>query len=687
MSYIKWDIRSQDKFHVKTLSKGLSCSETVSRLLINRGLTSVESADEFLNPAPSCIHNPYLLTDMDKAVAVIKKNIIENKKICVYGDYDVDGITSVSSLYLYIKKFTDNVIYFIPDRFSQGYGVNKGAIDRIKQKDCSLIVTVDTGISAVEEIEYAKQLGIDVVVTDHHECQDALPPADAVVNPKRADDFYPFPYLAGVGVVYKLISAIDIEMGTEYSDEFIDLVAIGTIADIMPLLDENRYIVKLGMEKILSTPNKGLKCLIDMCATNQPLSSSSVGFMIAPRINAAGRMDDAEKAVELFTTNDFEKAGHIAERLCQLNYERQKIENEIFQQAVQIIEEQDLNSKYSVLVLWKQGWHSGVIGIVASKLKEKYNKPAILFSVDEVSKGSGRSVAPFNLYEAFEQNKDMLIQYGGHKYAAGVLLENDRLHQFRDKISECLDSFLENNRLCDELSVECTLNHSDVTYKTVSELSLLQPFGKNNEVPLFCLRKVRISDLFPISNNRHLRIKLTIGDKLITAYYFSVDMSRFDYREGDLVDIVCELNENEYKNFKSVQLVIRDLRYSKEQIDSYNSRRINCDEKKSVMISHLPNRADIAVVYRFFHQAIQSGRHNYNLDTVCNVINKDCLVNLNYEKVYYSIKILVELGIIVASFDDNEMYIYEIVDSKRFSLSDSTLLMSIYKKAGVEFGN
>ncbi len=687
MSYINWNIKSQDMLTVRSLSKELSCSDTVSRLLINRGLSSYDSAYDFLNPAPSCIHDPYLLKDMHEAVEIIKNHILKNKKICIYGDYDVDGITSVSSLYLYLKKFTDNVMYFIPDRFSQGYGVNKEAIDRIKKQGCSLIITVDTGISANSEIEYAKSIGFDVVITDHHECQAFYPPADAIVNPKRPDDSYPFPNLAGVGVVYKLMSAIDVSMQTDYCDEFIDLVAIGTIADIMPLLDENRYIVKMGMEKTLSSPNKGLKCLIDMCSSNQPISSSSVGFMIAPRINAAGRMDNAEKAVELFVTDNFEKAGHIAEWLCQLNYERQRIENEIFQEAVQIIEDQDLNSKHSVLVLWKQGWHSGVIGVVASKLKEKYNKPVILFSVDDVSKGSGRSVAPFNLYEAFEQNKDLLIQFGGHKYAAGVLLENDKIHEFRDRLCLCLDNFLETGCLYDELSVECVLNHNEVTYKTAKDITLLQPFGKHNEVPLFCIRNARISDIFPISNNRHLRIKLYIGDKLVTAYFFSVDISRFDYREGDIVDIVCELNENEYKNFKSVQLVIRDLRYSKELIDSYNSRRIRCTEQKNVISTNLPTRADIAIVYRFFHQSLQSGRHNFNLDTVCNVINKDYLVKLNYEKVFFSIIILVELGIILASIEDNEIYISEIVDSKKFSLNDSSILISIYEKAGVEFGN
>lgn len=687
MSYINWSIKKQDEHVVKHLSESIGCSNTVSRLLVNRGLQSTSLARGFLNPTSSCVHDPFLLCDMKKAVETIADFISKGKKICIYGDYDVDGITSVSVLYQFLKNFTEKVGYYIPDRFSQGYGVNDGAIDKIYAQNYDLIITVDTGISAVKEVEYANKLGITVVITDHHECQEVLPKAIAVVNPKRKDNTYPFSKLAGVGVVYKLICAIDEYFDTDYSDEYIDLVAIGTIADIMPLLDENRYIVKKGIEKISKKPNMGLKCLIDICSVGNNITSGSIGYAISPRINAAGRLDNAEIAVKLFTQNDANAALKIAEYLCELNARRQSIENEIMQDAIKIIEEHELNSKYSALVLWKKGWHSGVIGIVASKLKEKYNKPVILFSVDDVAKGSGRSVAPFNLYQAFENNKDILIQFGGHKYAAGVLIENNKLYEFRDRISACLDDFLAEQTIANEISVECILAHSDVTYKTACEIATLHPFGKQNEVPLFCIRNVKIIDLFPTANNKHLRLKLGVGDKNITAFYFSVDLRQFDYREGDLVDVVCELNENEYKNYKTVQLVIKDLRYTKDAIDSYLTRRDICDRTENVLKTFLPTRADIAVVYRFFHQSFLSGRKEYNVDTVSNVINKDCLVSLNYEKVYYSIKVLIELGIIIGSIVDINLKIISITDGKKFSLYDSKLLKHIYEKAGVEFGN
>lgn len=687
MPYINWNIKTQNEHTVKLLSNALSCGDTVSKLLINRGFNNISVAESFLHPDYSDVHDPYLLKDMSKAVETIASALKKDSKICIYGDYDVDGITSVSTLYLYLKNFSKNIGYFIPDRFSQGYGVNEGAIDRIHNDNYDVIITVDTGISAIDEIEYANSLGMTVVVTDHHECQDVLPKANAVINPKRKDEKYPFSKLAGVGVVYKLICALDKHFNTNFADKYIDLVAIGTIADIMPLLDENRFIVKKGIEKISLQPNTGLKCLIDICCPNTNVTSATIGYAISPRINAAGRLDNAEIAVKLFTEDDITSAKKIAEYLCELNTKRQAIENDILNDAVKIIDEHDLNSKYSVLVLWKKDWHSGVIGIVASRLKEKYNKPVILFSVNDVAKGSGRSVVPFNLYQAFEDNKDILLQFGGHKYAAGVLIENSKLYEFRDRISASLDRFMLSNTISCDMDVECVLPYCDVSYKTVSEIATLSPFGKENEVPLFCIRNVRIIDLFPTANNKHLRMKLGLGDRNITAFYFSLDLSKFDYREGDLVDIICELNENEYKNHKSVQLIIKDLRYTNSSIISFADRRMKCDEEGTIIKSFLPTRADIAVVYRFLNQGFQSGRRQYNIDTVSNVINKDCLVSLNYEKVYYSLKVLIELGIVVGRISGVDLTIDSITDGKKFSLSDSLILMRIYEKAGVKFGN
>lgn len=687
MLYTNWKIKSQPIALVNKLASELECNDIVSRLLINRGFTDINMAKKFLYPNDDVVHDPYLLNDMDCAVKRILKAIENNEKICIYGDYDVDGITSVSVLYLYLKHFTDNLIYFIPDRFNQGYGIHNLALERIADLGCSLIITVDTGISAVKEIDYAKSLGIDIVITDHHECQAEIPAAFSVVNPKRHDSTYPFAKLAGVGVVYKLISAIDYATGSDFKDDNLDLIAIGTIADIMPLLDENRYIVKRGLERISTSSNKGLKALLHVALNSSTITASSIGYAIAPRINAAGRMDKAELAVKLFVTNDPIEADSIANKLCDLNVERQKIENTIFEEASQIISDYNLDKKFNALVLWKENWHNGVIGIVASKLKEKYNKPVVLFSVDKNSKGSGRSVAPFNLYDAFEKCSDIILQYGGHKYAAGVLIDNSKLHEFRNRLSDLVGEYTKDNELSADIDVECELSHNFVSYKTAESITMLQPFGKSNVAPLFCVRNVIISEIFPTSNNKHLRIKFMIGNKSITGFYFGKSLTEFDYRENDLVDIVCEVNVNEYRSSKSLQLIVHDLRLGENSLASNAAKRKRCEELECNHSLLLPTRNDISYTYKFLLNSFRNGKKIFNIDTLPNLINKDCLCNLNYEQAYYSLKVLMELGVVCANIEGISLNVSSIVNDKKFSLCDSEILMRIYNKVGVKFGN
>lgn len=687
MLYTNWKIKTQPIALVNKLASELDCNDIVSRLLINRGFTDFERAKSFLYPNDDVVHDPYLLNDMESAVKRILKAIENNEKICIYGDYDVDGITSVSVLYMYLKHFTDNLVYFIPDRFNQGYGIHNLALDGIAELGCSLIITVDTGISAVKEIDYAKSLGIDIVITDHHECQAEIPAAYAVVNPKRRDSTYPFAKLAGVGVVYKLISAVDYATGSNFKDDCLDLIAIGTIADIMPLLDENRYIVKRGLERISTSSNMGLKALLNVALNTSSITASSIGYAIAPRINAAGRMDKAELAVKLFVTNDPVEAASIANKLCDLNVERQKIENTIFEEASQIIADYDLDRKYNALVLWKENWHNGVIGIVASKLKEKYNKPVVLFSVDKNSKGSGRSVAPFNLYDAFEKCSDIILQYGGHKYAAGVLIENSKLHEFRNRLSDLVGEYTKENELSADIDVECELSHNFVSYKTAESITMLQPFGKSNVAPLFCIRNVIISEIFPTSNNKHLRIKFMIGNKNVTGFYFGKSLIEFDYRENDLVDIVCEVNVNEYRSSKSLQLVVHDLRLGVNLLASNADKRKKCEDLECNHALLLPTRSDIGFTYKFLLHSFKNGKKIFNIDTLSNLINKDCLCNLNYEQAYYSLKILMELGVVCANIEGISLNVSSIVNDKKFSLGDSEIFERIYNKVGVKFGN
>lgn len=687
MSYIDWKISKQSENEVSLLASELGCSDIVSRLLINRGFNDAKSAKEFLLSDNKVVHDPYLLIDMDKAINRIVEALNNSEKICIYGDYDVDGITSVSVLYLYLMHFTNNLEYYIPDRFSQGYGVNENAIQKISDNGSTLIITVDTGISAFDEIKFASKNNIDVIVTDHHECQNTLPDAIAVINSKRTDSGYPFSKLAGVGVVYKLISAIDLAMNTDYANNYLDLVAIGTVSDIMPLVDENRYIVKKGIEQMQTKPNLGLKSLMDMCLTSPALTSATVGFAIAPRINAAGRMSDAEIAVKLFLTDDRFESNSIAEHLCKLNSKRQQIENSIYNDAVEIIEKHDLDKKYNALVLWSDKWHSGVIGIVASRLKDKYNKPVVLFSVGDNAKGSGRSVAPFNLYKAFSDCKDILLQFGGHKYAAGVLIENDKLYEFRNRLSDCVCDIEQQPIIGRSLNVECELKHDLVVLDTAIDVDRLQPFGKSNDVPLFCIRNLKITDVFPTTNNKHLRIKFLVNDKSVTGFYFGVSPIEFDYRDGDIVDIVCELAVNEYRNNTNLQFIVRDMRYTKETIDFYADRRVFCNSDDSILSEMLPSRFDIASVYRFVIHLFSKGKKIFNLDTIANLIKKDSLISISYEKVHYSIEILLELKILHGYLDDNSFVMTDVSTGEKISLTDSSRLSYIYEKAGVKFGD
>ncbi len=685
MSYTEWNIKKQSESSIRALSSAVGCGQTAAYLLLNRKISDPDAARRFLNPDSERLHAPFLMPDMKAAANRIIKAVNDGEKICIYGDYDVDGITSVSVLYLYLKHFTDNVTYFIPDRFSHGYGVNEDAVNEIAKDGCKLIVTVDTGITALGEVKAAVRLGIDFVVTDHHECQNELPPATAVVNPKRTDSTYPFKSLAGVGVVYKLITALDSLLGVDLKDENIDLVAIGTIADIMSLTDENRKIVFTGLEKMAKSPNMGLKKLIDLCSNGQ-INSASVGFTIAPRINAAGRMASAHSAVMLFISSSESEAEEIAKYLCDLNSERQRIEASIYEQAIDIIETHDLDRRCSVLVLWKEGWHNGVIGIVASKLKEKYHKPVVLFSVEERAKGSARSLESFNIFDAFDSMKDTLIRYGGHKYAAGVLVENYRLYELRDRLCARFDGMADKMH-APYIDVECVITEKQLNIKTVSEISRLQPFGKDNDVPLFCIRGAKIAFAAPTVNNRHLRLKLDINGKSVTCFYFGVSENEFDYREGDIVDIVCEMCENEYKNTKSVQLIVRDMRLPRRQLEANKNRRIFCDRSNDIIPSMLPSRDDIGKVYKYISHSVSLGKTNFNLDNIKSIICKKNAVNMNYEQIYFSVKILLELEIVSGFIDDETLIVTDVPCGLKVSLYDSKLLMSAYEKAGVEFGN
>ena len=449
---------------VEDISDKLGVLPLTAKLLVARGNDSVLKAENFITLEENRFYNPYLMPDMEKAVQRILEAVDKKESVAIYGDYDVDGVTSVSILYMYLERLGLSPYYYIPDRAGEGYGVNNDAIDTFHEKNITLMITVDTGVTAIDEVEYAKTLGIDTVVTDHHECQSQLPDAVAVVNPRREDSKYPFAELAGVGVVFKLICAVEKRICEragrtdgnikEICDKYIDLTAVGTVADVMPLKDENRLIVALGLDVMQKHPRIGLTALREAAADVggkdvsqlRPVSSSVISFTIAPRINAAGRMASANKAVELFLCSSADEAKRTAEQLCDINRMRQEEENSIIEAALDKINNEFDFEKDTVIVLAQENWHHGVIGIVSSRITERYGLPSILISFDEndVGKGSGRSVKGINLVDALTYCSDLLVKYGGHELAAGLTIERKNYDEFVKRINDYARQRVEN---------------------------------------------------------------------------------------------------------------------------------------------------------------------------------------------------------------------------------------------------
>ncbi|MBQ7090651.1 MAG: single-stranded-DNA-specific exonuclease RecJ, partial [Clostridia bacterium] len=551
----------------------------------------------------------------------------------------------------------------------------------IAKRNTDLIITVDTGITAVEEVEIARAMGIDMIITDHHECQSVLPNA-LIINPKQQDSGYPFAHLAGVGVVYKLVCALNQRLGNGRDNkEFIALAAIGTVADIMPMCGENRYIVREGLRYLRDTRSLGLQALLERCVGDRPIDTSAVGFMIAPRINAAGRMGDACEGVDLLITDDSVTASELVERLCRENNQRQSIENQILEEAVSMLENDPDIAARSAIVLWGEEWHNGVVGIVASRLKERYGKPCILFSIgDDYAKGSGRSIRPFNLFDALGRISEHTIRFGGHAYAAGVLVDKNELVQFREAFIDQVDRFLEKDTFDECIEVDCVLRTNDLSLDSIEALGRLAPFGRNNETPIFCLRDIRIIDAVPTANGNHMRLSLACGTQRITAFYFNVSKADFCYRPNDRIDIVFEADINTYNGRKSVQLLIKDVHCcaSKDELFRENMKRI----KNDLRLSDIPDRQAMGILYRFLYKSVGAGYRSFDLSTVSELIEKEQLVSLNFSVIYHSFRILKELGVLTYDEDDNRILNLQIHSERHVELENSELLKSLREKAG-----
>lgn len=555
----KWQYYEQDKDIVNKIAEEHGISTLLAKILVNRGIVDSKQIKVFLEPQRHDFHNPFDMLDMEMAVNRIIEAINNKEKTIIYGDYDVDGITSITVLKKFLNERGLDVDYYIPNRLEEGYGLNKEAIEEIAKKGYKLMITVDCGISGVEEVELANSLGIETIITDHHEQLDVLPNAYAIINPKRRDNTYPFRGLAGVGVVFKVIQAISMKLNLDEKEylKYLDIVCIGTISDIVPLVDENRVIAKLGLMLVKCTKNVGLKELIEESGY-KTIDSGMVSFGIAPRINACGRMGKQEEALELFLTDNPEKAKTITKRLNEYNIQRQETEKQIFEQAISELEKENLEEKSSI-VLAGENWHHGVIGIVASRITEKFFKPTILICIeDDIGKGSGRSVPGFDLHEALAQSSKYLEKYGGHEMAVGLSLKKENIQEFKNHFEEYAKSKGVKD-IVPIINVDSEITKKDINKATVEQIKLLEPFGEQNKQPLLIYKNLKIASIRALSEGKHLKLMLKDENEIINAIGFNLGDLSEEYLIGDKVDVVGTLEINAYNGQEQIQINLKDI--------------------------------------------------------------------------------------------------------------------------------
>ncbi len=708
----RWTVKS-DAAHTSEISKiafDLGINPIVARLLYNRGYKTPEQAKSFIYMESEMLQNPFLMKDMQCGIERIARAVANGERITVYGDYDVDGVTSVCTLYLYLKSIGADIDYYIPNRAGEGYGVSCAAIDAISNLGTKLIITVDTGITANDEVTYAKELGVDFVITDHHECRENIPDAVAVINPHRPDCPYPFKELAGVGVVFKLICAYEEHVfsksrkaaAEKIFSEYSDLVAIGTIADVMPIKEENRIIVRYGLNMIENTRRVGLGALIDATQSRNDsakshykkkktkITSSYIGYTLAPRINAAGRIRTASMAVELFLTDDEERAIEIADELCRTNKERQAEENKIMREAAKMIEDYDIKNN-PVIVLDANDWHHGVIGIVSSRITEKHFRPSILVSFEgndsavpcgeDVGKGSGRSVKGMNLVDALYHCSEHLVKFGGHELAAGLSVTRESLPLFRKKINEYAKEILNEDDLIPTVEADYEISFSDITLALAKGMQLLEPYGVSNPVPVLILRSVSLLEISGISDGKHT--KLTVGDgrHTISAMYFSNSPDSLGLYVGDKIDILFNLDINEWGDRESVQLIVRDVKPSKSQEEIFMEQRKRFDEIRagarfSESEGIIPTRDDFAAVYKLMLASQRAGHTVLShRDITSRFTGETDTREINYAKLKIIIMVFKELNLVTINEISDEVYEFDIhYTSSKTELDKSTLL-------------
>jgi len=642
-----WTYREYDEKEADRLAAGAGISRLLAKVFVSRGVSGAEGIEyvkSFLDMDASRLHDPFLMDGMDKAVERVLRAVGNRERILVYGDYDVDGVTAVSILIDFLASLGADVSYFIPDRMEDGYGITMDSAARVKELEPSVVITVDCGITSVDEVRYLMESGIDVIVTDHHECKQELPQAVAVLNPHKPGCTYPFKDLSGAGVAFKLVQAICISTaggkvnsgitggvenhgtagGTDRYMKYIDLAALSTIADIVPLVGENRILAGLGLKAMTSTGNIGLEALIRASGYGgREISSYAVAFGLAPRVNAAGRLGSADRAVRLFTTDKMVVAEAIARELNEENRLRQETENEILEQAAAYVEEKLDPAKEKVLVICGENWHHGVIGIVASKITERYYRPSIIISIDEdgTGKASARSIRNFDLFGALSACEDLLDRFGGHEMAAGLTIQSSRIEDFRKRINEYADSVLTDEDMIPCLKIDAFVESGDLTLESVSELDKMAPHGESNPKPRFGYMGLRIADIKTVGTGKHLKLRLCDADMSIEAIGFNMGELVQQYRAGDAVDVVFTPDINEWNGSRRLQLIIMDIKpcvFAKldknivfDLSNDYNNvmKLINSLRQQYRLdpAALIPERAELEAVFRYVRARWRAG--------------------------------------------------------------------------------
>lgn len=602
----KWEVRPLDKERAAAFAQTYGVPFFLAMLMNIRGLDDAVHLREFLGEGEP-LSDPFLLKDMDKAAARITRAVDNMEKIAVYGDYDADGVTSTAMLYSYLETRGADVIFYIPQREGEGYGMNIGAVEYLKEQGVSLIVTVDNGISSVQEVARANELGIDVVVTDHHRPQEILPDAVAVVDAYRPDDTSPYKHFSGVGIAFKLLMALEDGAGDveDLLEAYSDLAAIGTIGDIVPLTGENRTLIRAGLERLSQSDRPGVQALLENAGiAGKALTSTNVAFTLVPRINATGRMGAPERAVRLLISSYEEEAEVLSEEICADNEERRRVEAEIAEAAFAAIEAKGY-MKDRVVVVDGENWHHGVIGIVASRVTERCGKPCMIISRGETeAKGSGRSIEGFSLFEAICACGDLLIKFGGHPMAAGITLKPENIEAFRKRINQYAAEHFP-QMPTQTVTLDCKLNPAALSVSMAQSLTQLEPFGNGNPQPVFGLFNMELSNVTPVGGGGHLRLTLEKNGAVITAMRFNTKPEELPYHIGDKIDLAVQLEAREFRGQPSLTVIVRDMKFaafntekniaSLASFEKWQRGEVLSAEDKNRLY---PDRACLAAIYR-----------------------------------------------------------------------------------------